>query len=79
MLPHSLLLGGADRGFHFPEDQTRRNFSYLSGTFREHSRFIKLKRKYAFFYDRFIGRACLTSDKEVADSIFDNFTILKVY
>ena len=33
---HSLPLGGAGRGFPFTEDETRRHFSYLSGTFREH-------------------------------------------
>ena len=32
---HSLPLGGADRVFAFTEDETRRHFSYLSGTFRE--------------------------------------------
>ena len=32
---HSLLLVGAVRGFSFTEDETRKHFSYLSGTFRE--------------------------------------------
>jgi hypothetical protein len=32
---HSLPLGGAGREFPFTEDETRKNFSYLSGTFRE--------------------------------------------
>jgi hypothetical protein len=31
----SLPLGGAGRGFPFTEDETRRSFSYLSGTSRE--------------------------------------------
>ena len=34
---HSLLLGGVGRGFPFTEDETRRHFSYLSGTFRDES------------------------------------------
>ena len=33
---HSLPEGGAGRGFPFTEDETRRHFSYLSGTFREY-------------------------------------------
>ena len=32
---HSLPLGGTDRDFLFTEDVMHRNFSYLSGTFRE--------------------------------------------
>ena len=34
---HSLPLGGAGRDFPFTEDETRRHFSYFSGTFREHN------------------------------------------
>ena len=29
-------LGGEGRGFPFTEDETRRNFTYLSNNFREH-------------------------------------------
>jgi hypothetical protein len=32
---HSLPLGGVDWDFPFTENETRRHFSYLSGTFRE--------------------------------------------
>ena len=32
---HSILLGGAGGDFPFGDDETRRNFSYLSSTFRE--------------------------------------------
>jgi hypothetical protein len=34
-IAHFLPLGGAGRGFLFTEDEARRHFSHLSGTFRE--------------------------------------------
>ena len=34
---YDLPQGGVGRGFPFTEDETRRHFSYLSGTFREHT------------------------------------------
>ena len=39
---HSLPLGDIVRDFPFTENETRRHFSYLSGTFREHFGFKKL-------------------------------------
>ena len=35
-IAHSFPLGNVDRDFSFTEDYTRRYFSYLSSTFREH-------------------------------------------
>ena len=34
-LAHSLLREGVGRGFYFTEDETRKHFLYLSGTFRD--------------------------------------------
>ena len=55
---HFLPLGGAGMDFSFTEDETRRHFSYLSGTFREFLCLCMCIRNYIFKVIRF-HRCCL--------------------
>ena len=71
---HSLPLGGVDRDFPFSEDETRRRFSYFSGTSREKDGWLKKT-----YFAKGNSRKLITlGDHELTNNNFTKIFIFRV-